>query len=42
MKSYKFSLGIGLVNCYQEETVTVEEMGYSEEDWEAMTGHPGR
>lgn len=37
MKSYKFSVGIDLVGCKREETVTVEDIGYSEEDWDAMT-----
>ena len=33
MTEYTFTLSIGFSNASQEETVTVEDIGFSENDW---------
>jgi hypothetical protein len=30
---YKFIVGVGLSNCNQEEVISVEELGYSDDEW---------
>jgi hypothetical protein len=31
--SYKFIVGVGLSNCNQEEIITVEELGFNDDEW---------
>ncbi|MBT6052877.1 MAG: hypothetical protein HOG49_39250 [Candidatus Scalindua sp.] len=37
MTSYKLTLSIGYVNGNREEEITVEDMGYTEEEWDELT-----
>ena len=37
MITYKFTLGIGLANARKEETVTVDDMGYTDIEWDDLT-----
>lgn len=35
--TYKFTLDIGYANAGHEEEMTIDEMGYTESEWEALT-----
>jgi len=37
MRTYKFTLGIGYPGAEHEEIITVEEMGYTDGEWNALT-----
>ena len=37
MTKYKLTLFIGIHNACQEDYITIEEMGFTEQEWNALT-----